>query len=36
METILLHEERGGRVFLSTSQLGGSDMLQLQGSGVTS
>lgn len=36
METILLQEERGGRVFLPSYQLGGSDLLQLQGSGVTS
>lgn len=34
MDTILLHKERGGRVFLSSYQLEGSDMLQ--GSGVTS
>lgn len=35
METILMHEEKGRRVFLSSYQFGGSDALQLQGSGVT-
>lgn len=36
MDTILLHEEREGRVFLSSHQLRGSDTLQLQGMGDSS